>query len=82
MNLNINMRGLKELLIKFDEDGKYVSGTHWSIARGGYDLYWQLYYDGIPVIDCVCNELENNCLDEHDYKRCCKVIKSIYKQIK
>ena len=75
---NISLRGLRSVLRKFDEDGKLVSGTHWKIARGGYDLYWQLYYDNIPIIDCVCNRIENNCIRDKDYKRIAQVILEEY----
>ena len=49
-NRIVNLRGFREILRRFDEDGYSVSATHWSIGRGGYDLSFEIYYDGLPVI--------------------------------
>ena len=78
MTVKINVRGLREILKKFDEDGYHVQATHWSIGRGGYDLQWELYYDGIPVVDCVDDEISNLCLSEKDFKRIAKIIREEY----
>ena len=56
--MTIKFRGLKPILKKFDDNGKCVKGTHWSIANGGYDLWWELYYDDIPILQCVAGELK------------------------
>ena len=58
----INMRGLRQVLQKFEENGRSAFGTHWHIANGGYDLWWELYYDRRPVIGCVDGCVENYCL--------------------
>ena len=74
----INIRGLKEILRKFDEDGYHVQATHWSIGRGGYDLQWELYYDGIPVVDCIADEISNICLPDKVFNRIAKIILQEY----
>jgi len=46
---------IQELLQVFDEHGwkgNYSVGR-WSIANGGYDLWFQIYEDGIAKIECV-----------------------------
>ena len=78
----ISLQGLRQVLRKFDEDGMYASGTHWSIGRGGYDLQWELSYDRVPIIDCVGGVLENNCLSDEDFKRISKVIREEYRWVK
>jgi len=72
--LNVKLNGLRKLLRSFEEDGYCVSGKHWKIAKGGYDLYFEIYYDEIPVVDCISNELENLCLDDSVFKKIAKII--------
>lgn len=86
--MKISTRGLRTLLEKFNEDGKRVEQTHWSIGRGGYDLWWELYYDGTPVVDCHASgkhkgfqelgELSNISLSDKDFERVRKIIISVY----
>lgn len=76
--ININLRGLRQILRRFDENGYHVRATHWSVARGGYDLQWELYYDRIPVVDCVDNEIINIGLDKKDFSRVAKIILEEY----
>lgn len=35
----------------------YTRGD-WSIATGGYDLWFEIYYKGIPKVQCIDGELE------------------------
>ena len=79
---NIKLSGLKTVLDKFEDNGKYAKQGKWSIGRGGYDLWWQLYYDGTAVVDCVDGELENDCLSSEDFKRITDVICSVYDGLK
>lgn len=74
----LNIRGLKETLRKFDEDGLSAHGTHWSMGKGGYDLDWELYYDSVPVVDCICGEISNIGLSEKLFKRIAKIILEEY----
>lgn len=84
----INLKGLEGLLKEFDSNGRYVERTHWSIASGGYDMYWELYYDGEPVISAIGSgnpqdyrksvRLDNCTLDYKDYVKVCKKIISVY----
>ena len=81
--MSINFRGLKSVLEKFNDNGKYAEGTHWSIANGGYDLWWELYYDGLSILQCIAGELEiADCdlcdLTESTEKRLIETVKSIY----
>ena len=82
--MTINFRGLKSVLGKFNDNGKYAKGTHWSIANGGYDLWWELYYDGLPILQCVAGELEIiGCgLTKSTEKRLIENVKSIYTDLK
>lgn len=56
----------QKLLEKFDEDGRYAGCGKWTIGKGGYDLWWEIYYDNQCVLRCVASEVEvetafNNC---------------------
>ena len=82
--MTINFRGLKSVLEKFDNNGKYAEGTHWSIANGGYDLWWELYYDGLPILQCVAGELKIivSGLTEPTEKRLIENVKSVYADLR
>ena len=41
---------LKKILVRFNSNGKYAKQGSWSIASGGYDLNFEIYYQGQPVI--------------------------------
>lgn len=45
-------------LRRFDEVGRYAQSGKWQIGRGGYDLNWELYYERLPVVDCVDHYVE------------------------
>lgn len=50
---------LRLLLQIFDEygwKGSYSVGN-WSIANGGYDLWFEIYYNQIAQIQCIAGEL-------------------------
>ena len=86
----ITLRGLKAALERFDEDGIFAATKHWSIAKGGYDMWWQLYYNengsfvvGIPIVECINGELQDcGQLSDTDFRRVTKVICSIYRGLK
>ena len=82
--MSINFRGLKSVLRKFNDNGKYSEGTHWSIANGGYDLWWELYYDGLSILQCVAGELEIAVcgLTESTEKRLIENVKSVYADLR
>ena len=74
----MEINGLRQCLRSFDNNGEYATNRHWKIAGGGYDLTWQLYYDNIPVVDCVGDDLE---LDrEGDYTNEKDMIKIILQE--
>lgn len=74
------IRGLRNCLRKYDEKGKYATSGKWSIATGGYDLYWQLCYEEEPLIDNVCNELTVD--NRYDYSNLNEVISIILEEYK
>lgn len=65
---------LRRCLEIYDENGREGHSGPWSIGRGGYDLDWELYYRGEPVMDCVRSEVE--IIDER-YKGWEKVIEIV-----
>lgn len=91
MELIPEKSNLTEILNEFDENGKYAEKGSWKIARGGYDLAFQLYYDGVAVVDGISsygiNNLEIDRLtygddDEYDVKTLAQFIATIYKNYK
>lgn len=88
----ISLAGLRNCLRKFDEGVKYAKSGRWSIAKGGYDLAFQLCYkdsndQDIPVIDCIqedwneTGQLENNCLPDAEFAKIAKIIMDEYKNV-
>lgn len=74
-----SLRGLRQLLRKFaDGCSLSVDGRHWSISKDGYDKWWELYYDDVPVADCVCGELYNCCLEDSVFRKIKKIVESEY----
>ena len=72
---------LKKILDRFNSNGKSAKQGSWSIAKGGYDLDFQVSYKGEPIIDCVDGELHIN---KKEYeggstKEVAKIISSAYK---
>ena len=80
-----NSKDIKAILKKFDEHswkGSFSKGE-WSIANGGYDLWFQIYHRDIPVIDCTDGELEVNVSDDDNlYDTACKLIIKEYTHLK
>ena len=72
------IRGLRYCLRKYEENGKYATSGKWSIATGGYDLYWQLCYEETPLIDNVCNELTID--NRYDYSNLNEVVSIILEE--
>ncbi len=56
--MSISFTGLVSALKKFDENGKYSKCGKWSIANGGYDLWWEIYYEDYTVLQCVAGKLQ------------------------
>ena len=48
----------KKMLEKFDEAGNSASCGKWSIDKGGYALWWEIYYGGQCVLRCIAGEVE------------------------
>lgn len=75
------MAGLRDVLRKFDSNGKFAKSGHWHIANGGYDLDWELYYDDVPVVQCIAGELENGHLPDFAWNKVRNIILSEYPDI-
>ena len=81
--MKADLRGLRSILRAFDNTRElFIDRQSWSIAKGGYNLYWQLYYKGIPVIDCTCDGIENGCLDLKIFRKAAKIIMQEYSWVK
>lgn len=47
----------KRMLKTFDNNGKYAKRGNWEIGRGGYDLWYEISYDKVPVIGCTAGKV-------------------------
>lgn len=75
--------GLQVALKRFEKDGEYAKCGHWSIASGGYDLWWEIYYKGYTVLQCISGELKGGFrpfieFDENKERRLIEKVKEIY----
>lgn len=55
--MKIYLSGLQVVLKRFEKTGNYEKCGHWSIAKGGYDLWWELYWNNYTVLQCIAGEL-------------------------
>lgn len=44
---------LKKILDRYESNGRFAKQGNWKIARGGYDLAFQLYYDKLALLDGI-----------------------------
>lgn len=79
--IKLSIQGLRKMLRCFDYNGKFASYGAWSIACGGYDLWFEIYYNGQPIIRCVAGELEIE-VPDYWYSGFDKVIRTILDEYK
>lgn len=56
---SLDRTAFRSMLHRFDSagwKGRNRSGD-WEIANGGYDLWFEVYYRGIPVIQCIAGQV-------------------------
>jgi len=80
--MKTNLKGLREQLRKFETNGYYVSGKNWTITHGGYDLYFEILYNGAPVLDCCANYIKPCRSDIENYKQIEQVVLQEYRDCK
>lgn len=83
-----SLADLRKVLQGYEENGHSAKSGDWEIATGGYDLNWQLYYKGDPVVDCIENSvtgsggtIEHVNMDREDFLKVSKVIKEEYPDV-
>lgn len=84
---NISFVGLKTALKKFDENGRYAECGNWSVANGGYDCWWEIYYQGYTVLQCINGKLDGGFRPTDNFtekveKQLIKIVKDVYKDLK
>lgn len=75
---------LKNALEVFDGNGKHAKCGDWSVAAGGYDLQFVIYYKNYEVLRCIGNELESvpySGFTEDFAKQLKKYVRKIYPDI-
>lgn len=48
----------KQMFSRFCNDPKYATFGMWSCGRGGYDKWFEIYFNGTAVCDCVSGRCE------------------------
>lgn len=75
----MNKGNLKRLLVRFDNTNKLsCKDGLWSIAKGGYNLCWELYYDGVAKIQCIDGKIVVGNDEDINVNRALKTIKEVY----
>ena len=80
---------LKKALERFDENGKIAHLKPWKIARGGYDLAFQLYYNDLAVLDGINDglgpteiHLDQEVYNGYDARTLAEFVASVYPDCK
>lgn len=74
---NKDVRDLKSALATFRDNGKYAKRGNWSIGNGGYDLWYEISYDGLPVIGCTNGDIEVY-TDEEQFEQYAEIVSDFY----
>lgn len=68
---------LRKAFQTYSNNGYVGRRGNWKVAQGGYDLWFEVYYDNMPVVDCIDGELENIVgLSVDEFDAICDVIMS------
>lgn len=61
----ISVKNLKTALANFKGKNWKNSAkcSNWTVSKGGYDLWFEIYYNNIPVMQCIADKL-NWCYSE------------------
>jgi hypothetical protein len=87
-NKRVHFNGVKYVLRKHEETGKEHCRKGWRISPGGYDLWWDMYYNGCPVLSCIAGKLVPIALfpeegfGEKEQKRLINKVLTEYKDLK
>ena len=74
---------LKKLLNRYkDGNGNHYTDGDWSIGKGGYDLWFEIYYQNIPKFQCVDGVIQVGNSDNIDVKKCLKTITEVFPELK
>lgn len=81
--LDINLDGLRNCLLRYDQFGKSGHCGPWVIHDGGYDLLWELCYNSKPVVGCHNNGSDaflERCFNMKDktFSEICDVVHSVF----
>lgn len=75
----------KRLLLRFDEHGwkgRFNEGP-WSIANGGYDLWFEIYYENEPIAQCIAGKVSSHfTIDGIDNEKLINKILGIFPHLK
>lgn len=57
MDKKLSLKGLRECLRTFDDNGRHARRGDWSIGNGGYDLDFEIYYKDDILFSSVDKQL-------------------------
>ena len=64
-----DLSDFKLLLKAFDNNGRHAQRGNWEIGRGGYDMWYEIYYNKVPVIRCINGNVEVETEGYEDYAK-------------
>ena len=64
-----DLSDFKLMLKAFDNNGKHAQRGNWEIGRGGYDMWYEIYYNKVPVIRCINGNVEVEIEGYEDYAK-------------
>lgn len=71
-----DLSDFKSMLDTLNNNGKQSRRGKWYIGNGGYDLWYEIYYNGLPVIQCI-NGRVNNITDKEVFEFYTKLFSDI-----
>lgn len=81
----IRFRGLRAALRRY-ENTKGSSAEdrnhRWEVKTGGYDCWWEVYYGGVPVAQCIAGRMENVQLAAGDFEELERIVSEEYPDMK
>lgn len=64
-----DLSDFKLMLKAFDNNGRHAQRGNWEIGRGGYDMWYEIYYNKVPVIRCINGNVEVETEGYEDYAK-------------
>lgn len=79
----INLDGLRNCLLRYDQLGKRGHCGPWTVHDGGYDLLWELCYNSKPVVCCYKDGSDkilerSSSMSDKTFSEICDMVHSVF----